>query len=156
MISDALKNSFQYNATHNGFDKSFAFLKKAVEEDLPAGRYDIDGDRVFAFIQQYTTKAEHESMFEAHKNYIDIQCIVNGTEVMYVKDAADMKLKVAYSSEKDIMFFEDVENAGKLILQNGEYGIFFPWDAHKPGLCLNGTPGEVKKIVVKVKYETQK
>lgn len=152
MISDALKNSFQYNTTHEGFEKSFAFLKKAAEENLPAGRYDIDGDRVFAFIQEYTTKAEHESAFEAHKNYIDIQCILKGTEVMYVKDTAELKVKTEYSPEKDIMFFEDYERASKLILQSGEYGVFFPWDAHKPGLCLDGVPGEVKKVVVKVRY----
>ena len=46
---------------------------------------------------------------------------------------------------------KDYEKASKLILQDGEYGIFFPWDAHKPGLCFDGKPDEVCKIVVKVK-----
>lgn len=155
MISDALKNSFQYCETHDGFKESFSFLEKAVKENLPVGRYDIDGDRVFAFIQEYTTKKEEESSFEAHKNYIDIQYIVSGTEVMYVADVSDVEPKCEYDPEKDIMFFHDSKNADKLILNAGEYGLFFPWDAHKPGLCNDGVPGEVKKIVVKVKYANE-
>lgn len=151
MISDKLKNSQQYRCTHRGFAESFDFLEKAVSENLPVGRYEIDGDNVFAFIQEYTSKHEEESSFEAHKNYIDIQFIVNGTEVMYVADISEMELRTEYSAEKDVMFFEDNQKANKLILKKGEYGIFFPWDAHKPGLCFDSNPDEVRKIVVKVR-----
>lgn len=146
MIADSLKNCDKYAFCHEGFDKAFAFLKKATEENLPVGRYEIDGDRVFAFIQEYTSKTE--SSFEAHKNYIDIQFILSGTEVMKVCDASQMKVSVPYT--EDVMFFEDNERASVLVIEAGEYGIFFPWDAHKPGLCFD-TPAEVKKAVVKVK-----
>ncbi|MBE6776014.1 MAG: DUF386 domain-containing protein [Ruminococcaceae bacterium] len=149
MIIDNLKNSHQYRKTHDGFAESFDFLKKAVEENLPAGRYEIDSDRVFAFIQEYTSKTD--SAFEAHKNYIDIQFISEGTEVIYAADVASLKVKEDYSAERDIMFLEDCERASKAVLQKGEYGIFFPWDAHKPGLCCDGKPDNVKKIVVKVR-----
>ncbi len=149
MIIDNLQNSSQYIKSHSGFSKSFDFLKKAVEEKLPVGRYEIDGDNVFAFIQEYTSK--EESSFEAHKNYIDIQFIVEGTEVIYAEDISKLKVSEQYSPEKDIMFLDDYEKASRLILEKGEYGIFFPWDAHKPGLCYDGNPGYVKKIVVKVK-----
>lgn len=150
MIVDTLKNSDQYRNTHNGFSESFDFLKKAIEENLPVGRYEIDGDRVFAFIQEYISK--EESSFEAHKNYIDIQFIVEGTEVIYAADISDLGVKCEYSAEKDIMLLDDCEKSSKLVLEKGEYGIFFPWDAHKPGLCFEGNPDNVKKIVVKVKF----
>ena len=149
MIVDKLKHSSQYRNTHNGFAESFDFLKKAVEEELPVGRYEIDGDRVFAFIQEYTSK--EESSFEAHKNYIDIQFVVEGTEVIYASDISCLTVKEEYSPEKDIMFLNDYEKASKTVIKKGEYGIFFPWDAHKPGLCLNGDTAYVKKVVVKVK-----
>lgn len=149
MIIDNLNNSHQYRETHKGFAESFDFLKKAVEENLPVGRYEIDSDRVFAFIQEYTSKTE--SSFEAHKNYIDIQFIVEGTEVIYASDISSLAVKEEYSAERDIMFLEDCEKASKAVLQKGEYGIFFSWDAHKPGLCYEGNPGNVKKIVVKVR-----
>lgn len=150
MISDALKNCSQYTSVHGGFKKAFDFISKAVNENLGEGRYEIDGDNVFAFIQCYNSKLD--SMFEAHKNYIDIQFIVSGTEVMYATDIDNMTVKTEYLPERDVMFFEDFEKASMLVLSAGEYGIFFPWDAHKPGLCFDGECGEVKKIVVKVRY----
>lgn len=148
MIVDSLKNCEKYVSCYEGFDKAFAFLKKSVEENLPAGRYEIDGDKVFAFIQEYTSKTD--SSFEGHRNYIDIQCILSGVEVMKVADISKMEVSCQYSPEKDIMFFEDNEKASELVLEAGEYGIFFPWDTHKPGLCFD-SPAEVKKVVVKVK-----
>ena len=150
MIVDNLKNSKQYCNAHSGFSAGFDFLEKAVSENLPEGIYEIDTDNVFAFIQEYTSK--EESSFEAHKNYIDIQFIVKGTEVIYAADLDKLSVNTEYNPEKDIMFLEDYEKASKVILNDGEYGIFFPWDAHKPGLCLDGKPDTVKKIVVKVKF----
>lgn len=147
MIVDSLKNCDKYVSCHDGFDKAFAFLRRASEENLSVGRYEIDGDRVFAFIQEYTSKTE--SSFEAHKNYIDIQFILSGTEVMKVCDISQVKISVPYT--EDVMFFEDNERASVAVVEAGEYGIFFPWDAHKPGLCFD-TPEEVKKVVVKVKF----
>ena len=147
MIVDSLKNCDKYVSCHDGFDKAFAFLRRASEENLSVGRYEIDGDRVFAFIQEYTSKTE--SSFEAHKNYIDIQFILSGTEVMKVCDISQVKISVPYT--EDVMFFEDNERASVTVVESGEYGIFFPWDAHKPGLCFD-TPEEVKKVVVKVKF----
>ncbi len=151
MIYDSLKNCAQYEGTHEGFRKGFDFIKKAVSENLPEGRYELDGTDVYAFIQQYTSKPEAESSFEAHKRYIDIQYIVSGVEVMDFADASEMKVKTEYSDEKDVGFFLDSDNAGRIIVREGEYGIFFPWDAHKPGMCKDNKPDTVRKIVVKVK-----
>ena len=150
MIVDTLNNSKQYSNAHGGFSAGFDFIKKAVSENLPEGRYDIDGENVFAFIQEYTSK--EDSSFEAHKNYIDIQFIVKGTEVIFAADLDKLSVKTEYCDERDVMFLNDYGKATKIILTDGEYGIFFPWDAHKPGLCLDGKPDTVKKIVVKVKY----
>ncbi|MBQ4558726.1 MAG: YhcH/YjgK/YiaL family protein [Tyzzerella sp.] len=32
----------------------------------------------------------------------------------------------------------------------GDYRIFYPEDAHRPGLCVNNTPGKVKKILARI------
>lgn len=150
MIIDRLENSGKYSNSHKGFAESFAFLQKAVAENLPVGRYEIDSDNVFAFIQEYTSKTK--SSFETHKNYIDIQFVASGVEVIEVADIADMKEAIPYNKEKDVTFYEDYDNATVAVIESGAYGIFFPWDAHKPGLALKGNPDEVKKIVVKVRY----
>lgn len=152
MISDNLKNSHKYFEAHDGFEKSFEFIKKATEENLPVGRYEIDGDKVFAFIQEYTSNYEENGSYEGHRNYIDIQHILSGVEVIEVINIDKATVKTEYNAEKDIGFFEENQKAGKVVLEAGEYGIFFPWDIHKPGLCFEGKPDTVKKIVVKVRF----
>ena len=149
MIIDRLENSAKYADTHKGFAESFEFLKKAVAENLPVGRYEIDSDNVFAFIQEYTSKLD--SSFETHRNYIDIQFIVSGIEVMKATDISNLKESVAYNPENDVAFYEDYEKATTGVIEEGMYGIFFPWDGHKPGLAFDGNPDTVKKVVVKVK-----
>lgn len=150
MIIDRLENAHKYADTHKGFAESFAFLQKAVAENLPTGRYEIDGDNVFAFIQEYNSKTE--SAFETHKNFIDIQFVSSGVEVIEVADISKMTESIPYNPEKDVTFYEDYDKASVSIIEAGAYGIFFPWDAHKPGLALNGNPDAVKKIVVKIRY----
>ena len=38
-----------------------------------------------------------------------------------------------------------------LLVAAGTFAIFFPHDAHMPGLCVDGAPVDVKKIVMKVR-----
>lgn len=151
MIADTLMNCHKYTEVHSKFRKAFEFIKRAAEENLPVGRYDIDGEEAFAFIQEYTSNYEEDGMFEGHRRYIDIQHILCGIEVMYVMNISKAKTKTPYDDVKDIEFFENNDKAGRLVLEAGEYGIFFPSDIHKPGLCFEGTPDRVKKVVVKVK-----
>lgn len=151
MVFDNLKNCELYYGLHPRFKEAFDFVKKAIAENTPAGKYDIDGKELWASVQEYTSKLETEAKAEAHKNYIDIQFIVSGVEVIEGFDIARATPKSEYNDVKDVMFYEDDYNATKGILSAGEYGIFFPNDVHKPGMCLNGNQDTVKKIVVKVK-----
>lgn len=151
MVFDNLKNCELYYGMHPRFKDAFDFIKKALSENLAAGKYEIDGKELWASVQEYTSKLKNEAKAEAHKNYIDIQFIVSGTEVIEGFDIAYATAKSDYNDVKDVMFYEDFENAGKGILNANEYGIFFPHDVHKPGMCLNGKQDTVKKIVVKVK-----
>lgn len=149
MIVDSIKNCEAYYGSHIRFKDAFDFIRKAVDENLPVGNYEIDGKNLFAFIQEYETKLPEESAFEGHRNYIDIQYIISGTEVMMVADISKMKESCDY--KEDIVFFEDYKKSSTCVIEEGEYGIFFPWDTHKPGLCFGGKPEKVRKIVVKVR-----
>ena len=48
MIADTLQNRRLYEAVHPAFARAFDFLEKAVAEELPVGRYELDGDAVYA------------------------------------------------------------------------------------------------------------
>ena len=148
MIYDSLKNCDRYTSAHEGFEKAFDFIKRAEAEKLSEGRYEIDGDKVYAFIQKYTSKTDNS--FEAHKRYIDIQYIISGTEVMKFADVEAFTPSCDYDGERDVVFFDDYEKAGTAVVREGEYGIFFPHDIHKPGRIYGTEPAPVKKIVVKI------
>ncbi len=151
MIFDTIKNCKNYYAVNDKFKKAFDFIKQAEKEDLPVGKYEIDGKELYASVQEYTTKVSPEGKFEGHNNYIDIQYIISGIELMEVVDIDKATAKTEYNDLKDVTFYEDYLNATQGVVQAGGYGIFFPHDIHKPGMSYGSTPCAVKKIVVKVK-----
>ena len=59
-------------------------------------------------------------------------------------------IKEHIHEEKDVEFYCDTDKAGKILVEAGEYGIFFPNDIHKPGLAVNGNSASIKKILVKI------
>jgi len=148
MIADKLQNAATYYGCHKHFPAAFDFLRKAVTENLPCGRYELVGTELYANIMEYDSKVESKT--EAHKNYIDIQFIVSGIERMDFCDISKVTPNTEYNDVKDILLYADGDKMGICLVEAGEFAIFFPQDAHKPGLC-NGTPAPVKKIVVKVK-----
>jgi YhcH/YjgK/YiaL family protein len=150
MIADNMQNCALYYGVHRNFEKAFAFIKTATAENYPVGRYEIDGDNLFALVQEYNTRLAADAKFEGHNRYIDIQYIISGTEAMKFADIAKMTVKVPYNETKDVTFYEDTDTSA-VIVQDGEYAIFFPHDIHMPCLSLNETPAPARKIVVKVK-----
>lgn len=125
MIFDRLSNCEKFYGVNKNFEKAFEFIKRAVLEDLSAGRYDIQDKDIYAFVQEYDTDPDGIYFFEGHKKYIDIQCIISGIEAIESLHISKTKPKAAYDAEKDITFYENTDNAGKLILESGEYAVFF-------------------------------
>ncbi len=151
MVIDNLNNCKLYFSMHKNFEKAFDFIKKAIQENLPVGKYEIDGKELYASVQEYNSKLRADAKAEGHNNYIDIQFVVSGTEAADVFDISKATPKSEYNSDKDVMFYEDFDGANYCKIGANEYGIFFPHDIHKPGMSINESPAAVKKIVVKVK-----
>lgn len=151
MIADNMKHAPLYCGVHPRFAQAFAFIDKAVQENYPAGKYEIDGKDLYASVQEYNSKLEADAKFEGHRNYIDIQFVVSGTEIIKVADISKMTLKTEYNAEKDVEFYEDNAQASALVVNAGEYAVLFPHDIHMPCVSLKESPAPVKKIVVKVK-----
>ncbi len=149
MIAGTLAQSTRYAPLSPHFAAAFEFLR-TMPDDLPLGRHDIAGDHCFALVQAYTTKPIAEGIFEAHRNHIDIQFIQSGRETLLWTPLAGLAETKAYDSGKDYALFASPTVVTPLRLRAGEFTIFFPEDAHAPGLDLDG-PAEVRKIVVKVR-----
>ncbi len=151
MIKDNLCNCALYFGAHKNFEKAFDFIKTAINENYPVGKYELDGTDLYAFVQEYTSKLQSDAKNEGHRNYIDIQFVILGEEVIEVCDKNSSQIKTEYNPEKDVEFYFDAEKPTSCILNSGEYAILFPHDIHKPGIALNGNQVSVKKVVVKVK-----
>ena len=135
-----------------GLDLALAFLRRPDAAALPDGRYELDGERVYAIVQRYETLAG-EPRFEAHRRYADVQYLAAGSEVIAAAPLAALRVTEAYDPGADICFGAvPPGRASRLSLAAGELAILYPEDAHAPRLAA-GAPAPVTKIVVKVEIK---
>ena len=99
MIVDTLKNLNCYRGISQRLDKAFDFLQKTNLNELPEGRHDIEGDAVYALVQSYTTMNPAKVDFEAHRKYIDIQYLREGSEIIYWALVDELQPKGEFSEE---------------------------------------------------------
>jgi YhcH/YjgK/YiaL family protein len=147
MIIDKLKNASLYSSVHPNIKVALDYIRNTDLSDLAVGKYDIDGDNVFALVQEYTTKSEEDTQLESHFKYIDVQYIIQGKELMGLATKTDQE-PTKIDAESDYALYEDEYLF--MLFEEGMFGIFFPDDLHMPCIQLDD-PTHVKKVVVKVK-----
>ncbi len=146
MILDILDQSDQYLAFNKGFSKAFAFLKRSDLKDLSEGRYEIDGDNVYAMVAKAPGRKKDEALLETHEKYIDIQLVLTGTDEMGWKSKQSCtQSSASYDQESDIQFFLDKPDAW-ISTNSGSFAIFFPEDAHMPMISAE----VLHKVIVKI------
>lgn len=148
MIVDKLENLVLYAGLSKRMAKAFQFISSNNLAALPLGKYEIDGDDVYAIVSEYESKLPDACKLEAHRRYIDIQYMISGIEQMGYLPFKNQTPTVEYNEEKDIMFFN--EETSFVTVGEGMFAIFFPGDLHKPGVRHNGS-SKVKKMVIKVR-----
>lgn len=147
MVLDSLTNCAKYASLNPHFAKAFAFIANNNLAGMEPGKYEIDGDNVYAMIVDGMLKAKPDAKMEVHDKYIDIQICIKGKETFgWVKREACVAPVDAYNPEKDILFFTDAETT-LFSLHSGEFAIFFPEDGHAPMIG----EGPIFKCIIKVK-----
>ena len=138
----------QYHLNKIYWDKAFAFLKEHDLQTIAKGKYPIDGDNVFATVTDDSSKNFEKTNWEAHRKYIDVQCIVTGNEKMGIYPVAKATVTKEYDDKRDVANYS---TEGKFYVGTpGTFFIFFPGDAHRPNITPGGNL-PVKKIVIKVR-----
>lgn len=148
MILGSLNNTEVIENIHPLFKKAFDYLKTndLTKIESTTSNIEIDGNSVFVMVQKYQGKTKEEVILEAHKRYIDIQLIVEGSEQMGWLDINKCtEVKSGYDENKDVAFYNNTASSFVTVNPN-EFAIFFPEDAHAPGA------GDelIKKMVIKV------
>lgn len=149
MILDTLSSASVHRHLGGRFAAAFDWLAR-FSPATPDGRYDIDGDNVFALVQSYDTAPAAEKKYEAHRVYADVQYIAAGTEVIFYVPTQGLSIVKDYDAEKDYLLYGEPAAATPLHMAPGSFAVFLPHDGHKPG-CTNGAPSRIKKVVVKVR-----
>jgi YhcH/YjgK/YiaL family protein len=147
MILCAADQLHRYEHLHPAFRKAGEFLAREDLQTLAEGRYEIEGEALFALVSLNEGKGREKARLEAHRKYIDVQFCVSGKDVIGVRPLAECEtVATPYDGTKDILFFEEPSREW-ISLEGDRCAVFFPEDAHAP---LAGT-GPCKKIVLKIK-----
>lgn len=106
----------------------------------------IDGDRVFANIDEAKMRSREEQVMEIHRKYIDIHVPVDCDEVIGWMAVSDLRhVRDEYDAALDRAFYTDKPER-YVTLHPGEFAIMTPDDAHAPIIG----EGVIHKICLKV------
>lgn len=151
MIADKLENSALYAGLVPGMREAFEWLASVQADPPEDGRHGIDSDRVFAVVSTYATARKALKFLEGHYRYLDIQFIARGgPEAVYYCPADRTAVTEDYDPQADLVKYDSRDAHSAVVLEPGDFAVFFPGDAHMPGVC-HGESAEVQKIVVKVR-----
>jgi biofilm protein TabA len=150
MIVDQLANPSPLYQLPSRLARGLEYLRATDMRSVALGRHDLDGDHLFALVQEYTTRAADQCVWEAHRRYIDVQFVVTGAERMGVASLGQMSEREAYDAARDVAFFEP--GTEFVTIRAGMFAIFGPEDVHSPCNAA-GPPGVVRKVVVKAAVE---
>lgn len=149
MITDNIDQLKRY-----AVPKTESILKFIADHDcfnLPDGEIEIEGRQLFVRIMSYVPKLSQENRFETHREYADLQYVVSGAEIMQTARLKDLTPSTEYDNKGDYQFFKVSGGISDLIVQAGEFAVFYPNQPHRPSCFYEGYNGRVKKLVFKIK-----
>lgn len=145
MIVCPWKELSRYGAVIPGLEEAMA-LVDGLKTMEPAVYPLESGGRVV--VQGGTTVPAQGGELEAHREFLDIQYIIKGQEVMGWAPVDALTPTVPFSVEKDVGFYTGA--CDFMRIGEGYCYVVFPEDAHMPTRHLE-RPNEYQKIVVKLK-----
>lgn len=125
---------------------SYFLEHKDIIFSQEVGKYEVD-PLFFYSVQEYISK--DDALWEAHEKYIDIQIILKGEEIMEIAERSTLKQIGSYDPVKDFIGFEGTAKS-ILEMNGGDLTIFYPEDAHKPGLKSKKGNMPIRKCLFKI------
>ena len=147
MVIDKIENIGKYVSLNPLFAQAVEFLNSTDLEAHELGKTILKEGELFVNFAEARPKTKEEARIETHNNFIDIQIPLTSVEEMGYMPRTDLE-ECEYNSEKDVTFYPGLA-ADYLTVKPGMFAIFFPQDAHAPGV----TPTGLKKVIVKVRVK---
>lgn len=147
MIFGNIKNLNEYTFLTEAVKECFSYAKEQNLVEFENGKHEIDGERLFVNIVEYTTKNAEERFWEAHKKYLDVHLMLNGEEQIDLNFLSNMDVKEFV--EVDDFVPMDGEKNSSVVLRNGDFLICYPQDGHRTAVKVS-EPKTIKKAIFKV------
>ena len=147
MIFGNIKNLNEYTFLTEAVKECFSYAKEQNLVEFENGKHEIDGERLFVNIVEYTTKNADERFWEAHKKYLDVHLMLNGEEQIDLNFLSNMDVKEFV--EVDDFVPMDGEKNSSVVLRNGDFLICYPQDGHRTAVKVS-EPKTIKKAIFKV------
>jgi YhcH/YjgK/YiaL family protein len=140
------------------FKKAFNYLEEVLKDgtvenkrllSLPINAFekiDLDENN-FGLEQVYNSKDREECFFESHRQYIDVQFILEGEEIIEIASINDLPIDEKYNQDIDLLKYKSTSNSSIIKLRKGDVAIFFPEDGHMPCVKLKNIVKVVKTVV---------
>ena len=148
MIYAKHKDAPAYRGIHPNLDLALAHITPEFLASVGPERVELKGGDVYATRFTYETVPEDESFFEAHRKYLDIHIMAEGSEKVEI--APPEALAEFDRIEANDFYAYRGEGDYKLILSPGDFLVVFPDDAHKIKMRVDGR-ATVTKAVFKIK-----
>ena len=145
MIVCPFKDLGRYAAIIPGLEEAVEAAAKIT--DWRAGNVALSGGNKI-LVQELDTKSPEGKLCEAHKDYLDIQYIVEGKEVVGWAPLETLTLDGEFNTAKDKGMYAGPVDF--MTIRQGYCYVAFPEDAHMPNLHLEA-PKHLKKLVLKLK-----
>lgn len=150
MILDTHDNLERYTSLFLGVDPSDLFLWLHNCQRLnPGTKVDFLGDKLFVRMLRPETVSRENMRWETHREYVDLQYIVGGGELIEWTSVRQLAVSGEYDPVKDVQFYAEYDPLLKLVMAPGLFVFFTPTDAHKPQVA-DETNSFVHKAVVKI------
>ena len=149
MFKGKWSDDIQGAALHPVIIEIIQKVKEQTIENTEVGNYPLHDESVY-FIVNDKTELKENRRSEIHHKYLDVQLILEGTEMFGYSEYPLLSIEDDYLEEKDIAFSNDVQDEQFVTLEAGEFIIFNPKQPHRPLVAVNDKPAAVKKLIIKV------
>lgn len=126
------------------------FLASQRLADMENGQHNIEGEDFFVNIFGYTTTVPEARIWEAHREYIDIHVLIEGSEVVRVAPLEECEV-ITYHADRDYVEIASANPRLSATLDNTCLAVFYPEDGHQTGLMVAGEAAPLRKAVFKLR-----
>ena len=152
MVIDLLDNVDLYCGLGPRIAKALHWVRDHDLATLDLGRHEIADDTLFALVSEYNTKPQAEGRWEAHRQYLDLQCLGAGRELIGYAPLPTLS-DGDYIADKDISWHTG--DGRFLLIEPGRFMLLWPGDGHMPGIAVD-IPSPVRKVVLKIQVTTSR